>query len=427
VIRPPGPARRLTVGTENAKLAVVKHAILRVLVVSLVLAPVTLRAWDPEPFRRDDELVGRDFEYSELTFLHHFTYRYRPALNRAWRRERQGFRTTVGSVRSDEFYVLEELRKRFQLNDRLLFDFRQKIDEDFDGRYDRTLTGFGCRLNRGWTATVMGDFVGEKENIDAHLELGWLDAGNREVQFAVVLPDAVFNRKTEEMEYTDRPLTFFAGGRCLAGSGIEIGAWVNVNPALELAVPADELIFSYDQVAAGGEVLLPLGEAWLLILDAGVEEGSRDWVVSGEQGLTERHFKREHRRLGVTFERPPGGRLGGWFGARYFGLTEDDHRPQEAELTGESTREEKMLHAGLTWRLRDDLLLWPGLYLNFVDNEEDFPLNPDLQDTEDGLFAKVALPLEFSFGEGASVTINQTFRFDEARSGGTDVQVIIPF
>jgi len=394
-------------------------------------------AQDPEPFRRDDELTGRDFEYNEMTFLHHFSYRFRPDQEREWNRTRQGFRATAGSVRSAEFYVYEELRKRWELSETLFFDFRHKIDEDFDGRYDRTLTGLGIAVAGEWSATLLGDLAAEKENIDVHLETAWRDENGRRFRLGVVAPDATFNRKAVDAEYETKPLTCFMDAYWRTDQGMEFGTWANWNSRLKLQLFEEDLHFTYDQLSLGAKGSIPFGRVWRISLETGAEEGSRQWrhrILDSSPETADNHrpqaleliddrdLKRRHFLLGVQLERAVTESLGAWIGLRHFELSESEDRLAEPTLDGKLVRKEEMLHSGIVWWVHKRVVLWPGVHLDFIDNRDDSE-----QESDKDLLCKITFPIEIRFANTAALTLDQTLRLDDPRSGGANVQLQVPF
>ena len=85
-----------------------------------------------------------------------------------------------------------------------------------------------------------------------------------------------------------------------------------------------------------------------------------------------------------------------------------------------------MLHAGVVWRLNERLLLWPGIYADLIDNRAEYPQQPERDGLDDGLRSKITCPMEIRFAEDSSLTLNLALRLDDVRSGGGNVQIILP-
>ena len=382
---------------------------------------------EPEPFRLDGEIDGRDFEYNEESFLHRFSYRFRPSRVRNWFRTREGFRGTVGSVRSDEFYVFEELRKTITLSEQHHFLFRHKRDEDFDGRYDRTQIGLGTRFGSNWYANVLGEIVGEKEEIDPQFELVFAGARGSGVRFAFLPVDFTLNSKSDSDRYATKPYTYFFEGLWRGENDVELGVWVNANPHLRLDRELEGFDFTYDQYAGEVHVELPVGSEWSLRALIGAEAGERDRRQHTPGAPDERRLTRMHWQSTVEAERSVREDVDVWFGVRYFHLDERDRRPREPLLDREIIRREGMIYGGVSWRLSERVLFWPGLYVNVIDNSEDFPFDPAQNDDDDGYVGKLSFPVEILFGENATITAGLGLLVHRLKFGGANVQVQIPF
>lgn len=395
----------------------------------MLLVPVFATAQEPQPFRRSDEIDGRDFKYSDVTFLHQFTYRPRTELEWEWIRNPSGFRATAGSIRSDEFYVDLALRKRWWLDEKHFFELRSEVTEDFDGRFEHIVTGFGRHLIGGWTAAIHGEIEGAKENIDAALELRWEDpqVRGRRLRIVGMAVDAIFNDKNDEFStYARRPFTTFLEGLWTTESGASGQAWLNWNSDTRLEYESHD--FTYRRVHGGARTRVPW-RAWHLTLEALGERGLSNRVPMDPTTATdddERRLSRYHLRTRAELERSLSEKLTLWGGHTYLRLLERDRRPRDLTLDRSMTRREHTLYTGVTWRLSERVVFWPGLYLDFIDNRDDQSF-ANLRDDDRGMVGKMAFPVEFAFASGARLTINASVRVDQARFGGGNVQLYVPF
>lgn len=382
---------------------------------------------DPEPFRARDAVTGRDFVLTETAFLHRYSFRFHAPLERAWRGDPQGFRASVGSVRSDDFYVFQELRKRFVLAESFFFEFRHKRDEDFDGRYQRTLTGFGWDAGNGWSAALLGDFVGNKEDVDANLEVMWRDGARRRVRVAVVAVDPALNRKSSDLRYEQQPWTAFGEVFWDVPETARLQAWVNWNAPTELSLEDDGLSFAYRETSFGTDLSLDLARDWRLCLDAAGATGEKDWRPRAQSLYREHQFTRDFFEAGIDVQwTAPGGRLF-WTGARYVYLTEDDRWVEDPFLDADLRRREKIWHAGAAWWIGKAWQVQPAVYVDWLDNVRRFPENGPDADHDSVTIGKLALPFARYFANRAVLTLNQTIRLDALRSGGTHVSFMLPF
>lgn len=422
-----GPRPRAT----RARGRTLALASVRLATIALLLFVLeTTRAQEPNPLRREDVIDGRDFEYNEISFLHRFTYRPRTDLQWAWIRDPSGFRVTAGSVRSDELYLDLLLRKRWALDERFFFEFRQEVAEDFDGNFARTIAGAGLNLGLGWSAAVLAELDGTKENIDTHLELTWNGGTGRRLRIAAVAPDTSFNEKTKaNEEYSRNPYTIFLEGLWTTEAGVSGQGWVNWNTTTRLDRPGEGYDFTYRALQGGVRALVPWRQ-WKFTAEGRFERGRNERIpidFANATDVQQRQISRRHAEARLELNREISEHWDGWVGYRYFHWLERERRPQDLTNDRRITRRESMLYAGVTWRIRDHIVFWPGLYLDFVDNRETYDFNPARNDPEDGLVAKLALPIEILFKKGARLTINPTIRLDEFKFGGGNLQLQVPF
>jgi len=377
--------------------------------------------------RREDAIEGRDIEYNEVSFLHRYTYRYRPAQRAAWLRSPDGLRGTAGSVRGSEFYVREELRHAWSLNERWFVEFHHRADEDFDGPYARTLTGIGANLDGGWSAAARGDLAAEKEKIDAHGELAWRhDAGLR-LRMVGVLTDATFNRKADVGEYLTEPVTWFGEILWLADNGGLLAAYANHNAQSRFAQPAEGLVFADEQTSAGARAVVPLTDRIRIEAEFQAGETDRSWDVATELETGRASLAREYQAAGAEIYGAVRPDLTVWAGWRRFELSEDQASNVDRVPDGEIERNETMLHAGVECTIRDGMVFWPGIYLNDVDNRDTLTGEGAADPVDDEWTGKLTFPLEMAFSENMSLTINPTLLLHEPRFGGGNVQVQLLF
>lgn len=332
-----------------------------------------------DPFRGDDEILGREFEYNALSFLHRFSYSFRPETVRRWNGNPQGYRGTGGSVTSEEFYVVQEFAKTFRVDGPFLFDFQYRRAEDFDGTYDRVLLGGGVELGKGWSTLLRGDVVQSKEEVDLHVETRWESVGGSRARFGVVVVDWFFNTKApDSRRYSTRPFTYFASGLWVGPKG-QVEGWLNYNAPLRQERPLEGFDFTYDQLSGGFSATQSLSDAWSVHAFARGERGTRGYRGSEPGFIREGDFDREATDARVEVMHTPNATFRTWVGVRYFRLSEKDTRPNAAESEQDLLRRESMMYGGVGWRLGDRFLLWPTLYLQNLDNESSAPpvRNPD--------------------------------------------------
>ncbi len=378
---------------------------------------------EAEPFRRD-AIEGRQFDYNAESFLHRFTFEPGPALGQGGRPARDGIFGTAGSSRSDELYTRQDVQVTAGTDGPAHFRYRYRRYEDFDGRYDRNLVGVGARLNHEWLATLYGDVEGAKENIDVQTELAWADdAGNR-FRAALVAPDVAFDGKQDDAVYERQPYTYYLEGARRIDAATVYG-FANYNDYLRLRDTAREFTYRYDQARAGLGVDVPLTDR----LEGSVEaEGLYTTRRLDDRGgeFEDSRLRRRHGQITAELRHDYRADLDLWGGARYFRLSERDRRPADDDRLDRQERIERMIYAGVTWHLSDNLRFAPGVFLNHADIRE---REDGEDDDEDGLYGKLTLPLQITVdgNTGGHVTLNPTARLHRAAFGGGNVQVYLPF
>ncbi|MFN2309665.1 MAG: hypothetical protein ABR553_08000 [Gammaproteobacteria bacterium] len=383
---------------------------------------------DPQPFRLDDALNGRDFEYNSESFLHRFTFRSLTPLSSGLAQDREGLYGTAGSTKSNELYTVMYLQKTLPLDDDYFLRYRFVRDEDFDGRYDRNLLGFGRNLGERWSFSFSGDVQGDKSRIDLETELSWRGEDGSHARFALVAPDALFNDKQREAQFTRHPYTGFIDLRWQVHTGVSLWMFANHNAPSRLRSEALDLDFSDRGTAAGLGADTVLGARWRL--SAWLEGESSRRIRTSLSDVTDPvRFTRRYREAGAQLSRDVMPKLEGWTGIRLLRLDEDGRHTLEVLDQRQLSRDEVLVYAGVSWRLGSRYRFHPGVYLNRFDNDETFAHAPTRNRDEAGIEAKLALPLELNVhrASGATLTINPTLRLHRPAFGGGNIQAHIPF
>ncbi len=393
---------------------------------SPALAQIEVPSRDPTPFRGDDEVEGRDFEFDDDAFLLRHSYRFRPAQEERWWQEREGYRGVAGSVRTDEFYAFQEIRKQILVESPFLFHIRHRRDEDFDGRYDVTKIGAGVLLPRGWLFSVLSDIVAEKSEIDVEFEGSWRNDSGSYFRGSFLLVDWLFNEKSDVGQDRKRPYTFFADGRAQLPCGVVLDGWVNWNTDTRRRFEVEGFDFTYRRFLAGGRATLPVAERWALRFAVDGETGDADRRGTPDP-LDESRLARRHLRTEGELRHFVGPKLEFFLGGRYFRLSEDQGRPLDPANDGELVRREPGVFGGFEWRVQERVLIWPSVAIAFLDNDQRLPGNPALDDTERSAIGVVSLPMEARLGERAKLTMQVNLMLNRPEFGGGAVRVEVPF
>lgn len=391
----------------------------------LTAADVAADVWtEPNPWRREALLEGRDFNYSREAFLHRESYRHRSA---APATDADGVRGTAGSVTGDELYTDIHLQKTFWAdNERLGFFVRMQRFEDFDGYFDRQIVGVTARLGSAWQVALAGDVKGSKAETDVQLEARWQPDGDRLLRLVYVAPEPFFNDKDGAGEYDTRPQTAFVHYRHRFGAGAFAELALNHAPRAGFETEDGGLRARGRQtrVLARGEV--PLGAQRIgARLELEAARRHFEWSESPAPGADD--FRRDMAAATIyaVFDET---RFRPEIGVRRFSLKEDGWFGSGISSTGRVRRDEWIGYAGVLLRAGDRQQWEPTIYVDRHDVDRRFPDAIERNSQRDGWAAKLALPWRYLLDEasGARLTVNVTFRLHTADFGGGNVQLHWP-
>ncbi len=382
---------------------------------------------NPEPFRRD-RVDGREFDYNAESFLHRFSFQPKPALGRGNPVMQDGLYGVAGSSRSDELYVQMWAQATLETETPLFFGYRFRRTEDFDGRFDHNLVGFGAHVGP-FRVSLWGDVVGAKEDIDLHGEVLWQPGAGNHLRFTLVAPDAVYNSKQSDGEYLRKPYTYHLDGQWEVAEDLRLYGFVNHNDHMRWREDDRGFRLSDRQHSAGVGMDLQLNRTW----SASVElEGlygvrRRDGVAGPDEA--DQRLRRNFGLVTVELRQWLRDDLQAWYGARYLRLDETDRRPRDAEEFVERERRETMVYGGVRYRWTDVISFAPGVFVNYADNEERYPGDPGEDDSDRGIYAKLTPSVELLVDRrtGGYIAINPTARLHRAAFGGGNIQVYLPF
>lgn len=370
---------------------------------------------EPQPFRLDAALGAGEIDLNEESFLLRWGYRLDFPLVGDGELWGTGLWTAAGSVRSTEFAAETWLHERVELEGWGTLEARFARDEDLDGRYDHLLLGMGWRFAEGWSATLLADAQGEKELIDAQLELAW-SAGRERFRLALVLTDFQYDQKQSAATYRSAPVTLFAERWWALGAATDLYAFANANLETrwrELAGPG-----AVDERGATAGLGLRRrldGDRALRLMVQGSTTERATTDALGPQTLDRRHLEGALQHERTAFGRP------GWIGVRALALDED----RAGLTTAVVRRRELMLYAGSRFRWSERAWFAPELVLDQVDLRDDRQGDP----TERGLLGKLSLPVEVVLDarRGARLTFDAGLKLHELKFGGAQLALSVPF
>ncbi|WP_029891463.1 hypothetical protein [Polycyclovorans algicola] len=393
--------------------------------------PATADIWtEPNPVRREALVEGRRFDYNTESFLHRLSF---GQLSRTPYSDEDGLSGTVGSTRSDEFYVDMFLHKRLVSDDgRHVAFIRMQRSEDFDGRFDRQIVGYGHHLG-DWRLAIAGDVRGDKAEIDVQYELQWQPDPQSRVRLALIQPDAFFNDKEgADGEYTKSPNSFFAHARFGDPEGWALESALTYSPPSQFNDQVLGVEARGDQVRAMLQVDMPVVAGLRPTARVEVDNANREFAFSDRVAPEADTFQRRMQSLRLMFEHRQA-RLRPVCGVHHLRLRERGWFGDARGTSGLESRDELLGFAGIRQRLSERWTVEPTVYAGRARAIQDQMLavgDGDVPQRDDNdLHGKLALPFRYVLDEarGGVLTLNPTLRLHRAAFGGGNVQVHWPF
>lgn len=401
--------------------------------ITLVLLTFTssgLASWHfPEPFRLD-RVDGRDFEYRDDSFLHRLSYQPQPLIHSRHQWQQAGVFGTAGSTRRDEFFVRSQAALDVSLDGPLFLAYRFERDEDFDGWRDYNLFGLGLRQN-AWSASVWGDFLGNKEEMELRSTLAWQDDGGSYFSLTLAAPHVLVNQLNElERGYDihDRPLTLHLKGGWAHGEGQLLYGFLNWNKQTRFLDIARDWEAEDQQTSWGIGLQHRINPQWSLAAEFESLSGDRSRLGRESSLQSDQLLIRNYRRLaleGLYSQH----RWSGWLGLQYMQFDEDDQRPLDPMAERLIERQETSVFAGLDWQWTERVSLVPAVYMTHLDNLE--TTHPDyfwFGSEDNGWIGKISPGVRFLVGRetGASITFNVSMYTHRQAFGGGNLQLSVP-
>jgi len=388
-----------------------------------------LHPYEPTPFRRD-QLDGRPYAYDGMSFLHRLSYQPMPYLGRLRPVPDKVLQGTSGSISRNEFYTRIEATAHIPLDGPMYSGYRFRRDEDFDGRFDWNLIGVGVELGQ-WRLSYWGDVVAEKDSIDTHMDISWKDPGSGMFRFVWVMPDMIFNRKSETAVYEPRPYTVFIRGERRLTERLMVKGFLQVDNRTVLRDMSEGLLTKNRARSGGGSVELQLTDAVVLEVYAEGLGGQRRRQDLFEALVTDFEFEREYRGTTAELRWSCADGFAQWTGFRRLSFREAWTGLSDSALDSEEDRREATLYWGREIPMRDGMLFIPSVFLGYHEIDQ-LGLRAGQTDedwSEADFFGKFAPAWRWVLREetGAHLTLLLSARLHRAAFGGGNVQVVFPF
>ena len=400
--------------------------LLLLLAATLISAP----AGAQEGFRTET-VQDRTFDYTDTYFLDVLTFLPPEDWQEEWDASASGYRLTVGSVRTNEFYLDEQMRVEADVTRWLRARIHLFQREDFDSRYTRLLTGGDINLTDRFSLGSYTTLLPEKEEMDIAFVASYVVDRSDYLSLSINLVDALFNEKSDSNDRIGgEPFTVKLRGRVRPANDWTLAFNVGRDFPLRVEFRDDGFDFLHRKSFYSTRLSGPVGDRWGLVVRLDGENGERQRDYDDPMHLDNMEQERDHFRFRMEWTRRLRGDFTASAGFDYFYLYEatrfvNDPAESERMLLREAT-----VYGALRIPLpfvADGFALRPGLFVSHFSDEDLFPGNPGRTDEVDGIRSKVVTAVEHKIPGRVRLLLSATWRTDKFSFGGGNVQVQITF
>ncbi|MCZ6603280.1 MAG: hypothetical protein O6952_09765 [Planctomycetota bacterium] len=379
---------------------------------------------------RTETVDDRPWSYSDVHFLDVLTYLPPEDWEDAWMATRNGARLSVGSVRTNEFYLDHRIKMEADYGKWLRFRFQVFQMEDFDSRFTRILSGGDIDLTDRVTVGAFTTLLPNKEQMDIGYFLGYVVDRTNYLSLSFLQVDALFNEKSESNDrLTGSPYTLKLQGSLRPVDNWVFSFRVGRDFPLRLEFGDDGFDFRHQKYFYRSRLSGKLSDRWAMVMRLEGENGTRerDYDLAGNPDEMEQ--ERDHFRFRWEFTHELRKRLTATIGFDYFYLYEatlfvNDPAETERILFREATVF-GALRIPLPFTERSSFL--PSLYVSRFDDDDQFPNDRGRTDEQVGIRTKLGTAIDYVVSDRARLLLNATFRLDRFKFGGGNVQAMFTF
>jgi hypothetical protein len=385
------------------------------------------QSWNRAVFR-GDEIEPRDFSFNDEYFLNLLSYRPWPDWQSIWAGSERGYLLTVGSVRSDEFYLYQAAKLHLDVAEGVRFHYDLLEHEDLDSRYLRHRPTLAFPFHEQWTVYAFGEGGPVKEDND--VGVGAIFHPGPHHRWELQLTGVDFNeaKGKEGRRFSQDAYAALLKNEIPISEKVRVGSAVELQLPLTLVDPGENLTFRFKKRLYEGYLRWRTGDRSELFFDLSAEDTGKDTRYSSltptDQRLSRNAF-RANMEYRFYMETPLAAdcRLG----FDYFHFRERNLFPEDPLTRNKLERNEYTLYGGLSIELSERFLFRPALYVDYVSHNRLFPEDEIRNDRFNGIQSKLSTALEIRFKETIRLAINPNLDLDQMNWGGGNVQLIALF
>lgn len=385
------------------------------------------QSWNRAVFR-NDEIDPRDFTFNDEYFLNLQSYQYWPDWEEKWDASDSGYRITVGSVRSDEFFLHQEAKLHLDITEHFRFHYDLLQHEDFDTRYLRQRPTLVFPFHEKLTAYAFGEGSQLKQDNDIGVGAVFHPAARHwwEVQYTAT----DFNEQKGKMgrHFNGSTHAFMLKNRVPLTEDLLVGGSLEMQEPLTLIDPADDLRFRFRKSLYSAFIEWRTHEENFLALHLSGEDSGKQNRYS-DPATVDRNLNRNAFRSTLEYRFPLEAPIeADWrAGFDYFYFREHVFLPEGGGESERLRRYEYTVFAGLSCPISAKCHFRPMLFIDYVSHNRLFPENVGRNDRYNGIQSKLSGAFEFRLTKTARLIINPNLDLDEMNWGGGNVQFIALF
>jgi hypothetical protein len=385
---------------------------------------------------RGDERFERNFTYNSEYFFQVESFSLPSWWDRVWMWGDTGYRMTLGSVKTDEFFLYQEGRLAYPLLPWLEVGYTYLDTEDFDGRFQRHRTRLKAQTD-SWAVGGFVELCAFKEWIDMGVSAEARVPGLCETKLAFTFVDSSFNRKAGRAgTYPRKPYSLAWEGRIVLRPGFRAEIFLEADFPLRLEDRINEFVFGFHRYRLRALAVWDFAPYWTARASVAGEICGKRWeytlftpVGDPPDPLEERFTRKAFearvevtRRLGVT----TGHLINA--GGKWIQLREQSLFPNDPLADVRLTKRDFIFWLRARIDLGEGFFAMPALYVGPVWHRKHYVNTPELDNERQvPLNSKINLSLGFRFSDNAVLLGSISFALDRTEFDGGQASFVLSF